>query len=85
MKDSYEVVDVEQGNKDNTIMEDLIHRPKVDLHYHDDLDRRTTIIIRKTYLSRNEEVKGSVVTNPSVTIVLKFIQEALAALNKKEI
>tara|TARA_R110000822_G_scaffold74548_5_gene179104 strand:+ start:508 stop:894 length:387 start_codon:yes stop_codon:yes gene_type:complete len=85
MKDSYEVIDVEQGNKDTTVMEDLIHRPKVEMQYHDDLDGRTGITIRKTYLNRNDIVKGSVVTDPSVTIALKFIQEALAALNKKEI
>jgi len=85
MKDSYEVIDVKQGNKDTNIMEDLIHRPKVEIDYHDGLDGRTGIMIRKTYLNRNDVVKGSVVTDPSVTIVLKFIKEALAALNKKEI
>ena len=41
MKDSYEVIDVKQGNKDTNIMEDLIHRPKVEIDYHDGLDGRT--------------------------------------------
>ena len=85
MNDDYEIVDVEQGDKNNTVMEDLLHRQKIEMAYHDDLDGRTGITLRKTYLDRNDVVKGSVVTHPEVSRVLKFIQESLTALNKKEI
>jgi len=85
MNDDYEVVEVEQGDKSNTIMEDLLHRQKIEMKYHDDLDGRTGIILKKTYLNRSDVVEGSVVTNLDVSRVLKFIQESLTALNKKEI
>ena len=84
-EEEYEVIEVELADEGSSVMGDLIYRQKIEMKYHDDLDGRTGIILKKTYLNRSDVVEGSVVTHPEVSRVLKFIQESLTALNKKEI
>ena len=79
-------IEVEVFRDGDSVLEDIVHRQKLNLYYHDfDDSGMLTVRLSKHYLNRVETVDTLIVNTPEAREALQWVSEALRKHNMTEV